>query len=78
MSNGVGSFGVAIGTMNSDLGTIEGPAPGDDMLITSLRSEAYGFLAGIAFLNMIVLQYTVSIPTGRIIHFYSNNLGLVK
>jgi hypothetical protein len=46
LREGKGSFGVAFGTFSSDIAMIEGPAPGNSLLITSLRSKAYGLLAG--------------------------------
>lgn len=78
LHEGKGSFGVSMGNCHNDLVNIEGPAPGNSILMTSLRSEAYGFLAGITFLNMFIQTYHVTIPTNRIIHCYSDNLGLVK
>lgn len=61
-----------------DLVNIEGPAPGNSTLNTSLRSEAYGLLAGITFLNLFIQTHKVNIPINRTLHCFSDNLGLVK
>lgn len=75
---GKGSFGVAFGTGGEDLGNIEGPAPGNSIHMTSLRSEAYGVLAALAFLNLYVKSYNIAIPDKRKLHLYSDNLGLIR
>ena len=77
LQDGKGSFGVAFGTFADDLAMIEGPAPGNSDLLTSLRSEAYGLLAGLAFLNIYITTHKVIIPSNRPIQLYSDNLGLV-
>lgn len=79
LCDGNGSFGVAMGTYQSELAMIEGPAPVNDLLNTSLRSEAYGLLAGlVAFLNLYTQTYDVKFPVQRHIHLFSDNLGLVR
>lgn len=77
LCDGNGSFGVVMGTYQSDLAMIEGPAPGNELLNTSLRSEAYGLLAGLAFLNLYTQTYDVTFPIQRHIQLFSDNLGLV-
>ena len=77
LREGKGSFGVAFGTNTADIGMIEGPSQGNSVLLTSLRSEAYGLLAGLAFLNLYAVTHNVVLPSQRPIHLYSDNLGLV-
>ena len=46
--------------------------------MTSLRSEAYGVLAALSFLNLYVQTYSLTIPINRSIYLYSDNLGLIR
>jgi hypothetical protein len=71
------SFGVAMGTYNKELCSIEGPAPGNPSQLTSFRSEAYGMLAGIAFLHEYMENYNVIFDQPRIIHLFCDNMALV-
>lgn len=59
---GRGSFGVAVVTMTEELYSIEGPAPENDELMTSLRTEGYGMLAGINLLSLFLRTHTITLP----------------
>lgn len=78
LSDGKGSFGVSISTIDSELASIEGPAPGYIELMTSFRSEGYGMMAGLQFLKLFLNTYALHIPANRKIHVYCDNLGLIK
>jgi hypothetical protein len=39
LGDGIGSFGVAVGTDQVELYSLEGPAPGNNEMLTSFRSE---------------------------------------
>lgn len=73
-----GSFGVAIGTLDQALCSIEGPAPGTPHLLTYFRSEAYGMLAGLAFMHIFINTYNLVFSTTRPIKFFCHNLAVVN
>jgi hypothetical protein len=72
LREGQGLFGVAFGTFSADMAMIEGLAPGNSMLIASLRSEAYGLLSGLVFLNMCVKTCNITISANRQINLLKN------
>ena len=65
-------------TQDVELFRIEGPAPGYDEHVNSYRSEAYGLLAGLNFLGLLIKTYGIELPQKRKLHVFSDNLSLVK
>jgi hypothetical protein len=78
MKDNRGSFGVAIGTNDVELVSIEGPAPGYSEHANSYRSEAYGMLAGFNFLCLLMKTYNIMLPAKRKLLVFCDNLALVK
>lgn len=76
--DGIGSFGVSMGTPTHKLYSIEGPAPGHAELMTSFRSESYGMLAGLNFICIFIHVYKIQIPRDRVINMYCDNLALIN
>jgi hypothetical protein len=73
-----GSFGVAVGNSEFDLYQIEGPAPYTEEITAPFRSEAYGFLANIKFLRLLIMIYNVRWQQPRKILVYCDNYLLIR